>query len=655
MIMIKRLITICSLFLFLNAGAQNNSLILEKWETSPVVHTIDSKYDGESAVILLDKRRVEYIDEKEELVTYRTLHKIIHINNDNGIEASNRIYLPVNENKDLVSIKARTVLPGGKIIEISSENIKDIKGENEQMYKIFAMEGLVKGCEVEFFYTYKSNTSYFGRENIQSSYPVLEAKLEIVSPARLIYELRAFNTNRKAEDTVINEKRFVAFSAKDIPGVEEEKYSAYEVNLLRCEYKLSYNIARSKNEKIFTWDELAKRAYALYTTCTEKELKKVEDLVDDIKLKKLGSDLEKIIATENYLKKNFAARDDIDGGDAENLEKIIKTKLASFTGIVRLYGAIFRNLGIDHEFVMAGDRQKLTIERNFENWNNCDKLIIFFPSLKKYLAPTEMEFRFPWINPNWGNANALYCKTTTISNFTTAFAEVKKIPLEDYLLSNINTDAEIEMNSAADTLLINIKQSYSGYAASPYRSLFTFSSPENQRLVIKEMIKFGTKSENVVSSKLENQEFENYHANKPFILSATVKASELVERAGNKIIVKIGDIIGPQVEMYQEKPRQFPMEIDFPHILARNIKFNIPPGYIVKNPGDLDIEHTYKENGQLTMGFVSSGRIEGNTLVITIMEEYRKTNYALSQYEEFRKIINAAADFNKVALILEKK
>jgi len=655
MIIIKRLITICSILFFLDAGAQNNNLILEKWETSPVLHTIDSKYEGESAVILLDKRRVEYIDEKEELITYRTLHKIIHINNDNGIEASNRVYLPVNENKDIVSIKARTVLPGGKIIEISSENIKDIKSDGEQMYKIFAMEGLVKGCEVEFYYTYKSKTSYFGKENLQGTYPVVEARLEIVSPARLIYDLRAYNTSMKAKDTIISDKRFVAFSTNDIPGVEEEKYSAYEVNLLRCEYKLSYNTARSKNEKLFTWDELAKRAYALYTTCTEKELKKVEDFVDDLQLKKLGSDLEKIIATENYLKKNFAARDDIDGGEAENLEKIIKTKLASFTGILRLYGAIFRNLGIDHEFVMAGDRQKLTIERNFENWNNCDKLILFFPTLKKYLAPTEMEFRFPWINPNWGNANAVYCKTTTISNFTTAFAEVKKIPLEDYLLSNINMEAEIEMNNAADTLLINIKQSFSGYAASPYRSLFTFSTPENQRLAIKEMIKFGTKSENVISSKLENPEFENYHQNKPFILNATVKASELVERAGNKIIVKIGDIIGQQVEMYQEKPRQFPMEIEFPHILARNIKFIIPAGYIVKNPGDLNIDHTYQENGQLTMGFVSSGRIEGNTLVITIMEEYRKTNYALSQYDEFRKIINAAADFNKVALVLEKK
>ena len=62
-----------------------------------------------------------------------------------------------------------------------------------------------------------------------------------------------------------------------------------------------------------------------------------------------------------------------------------------------------------------------------------------------------------------------------------------------------------------------------------------------------------------------------------------------------------------------------------------------------------------KENDQLTMGFVSSYMMEGNTLTITIMEEYRKTSYPLSQYDDFRKIINAAADFNKVALVLEKK
>ena len=169
------------------------------------------------------------------------------------------------------------------------------------------------------------------------------------------------------------------------------------------------------------------------------------------------------------------------------------------------------------------------------------------------------------------------------------------------------------------------------------------------------MIKFGTNSENLVSSKMENEDFESYHDNKPFILSATVKASELVEKAGNKTIIKIGDIIGPQVEMYQEKPRQFPMHIDFPHILERKINFTIPDGYTVKNLDDLKISHTYQENGQTTMGFSSSYQVAGNVVKITILEEYRRTYYPLSQFEDFKTVINAAADFNKVALVLEKK
>ena len=45
----------------------------------------------------------------------------------------------------------------------------------------------------------------------------------------------------------------------------------------------------------------------------------------------------------------------------------------------------------------------------------------------------------------------------------------------------------------------------------------------------------------------------------------------MVERAGSKILVKVGELIGPQSEMYQEKPRQFPVQLPFPHTLERNI------------------------------------------------------------------------------------
>ncbi|MBL7744353.1 MAG: DUF3857 domain-containing protein [Chitinophagaceae bacterium] len=637
------------------AAVRSQEIIKETWTEKPVLHSIDSKYKDESAVIILDKRRVEYIDENEELVVYKTLHKLVHIMDDKGIESFNRVYLPVSDNSDIVDIRARTILPDGKIIEVSKNNIKDLKEDDDQVYKIFAMEGLEKGCEVEYYYTYKRNTGFFGAEIFQGRTPVLEASFYLVTPKRLIFEMKPYNSAVKPQDVVENEKKWLTVIEKDIPGVENEKYSAYEANLRRFEYKLAYNTSRNSNDRLLTWDELAKRVYQNYTNCTDKEIKKVNDLISDMKVKNLATETEKIVAVENYLKTNFATRDDIGGADAENLEKIIRSKLSGHLGIVRLYGAIFRQLGLQYEFVLTADRSKNAIDKNFENWNACDNPVIYFPSLKKYMAPTLAEYRFPWIDPNWGGANAFFCKSTTIGNFTTAFGEVKAIPLEDYTKTVINTEADVQLNPLADTLLVNISQIYSGYAAATYKAIFNFASDDNKKKITKEMIKFGTKSENVVSSKMENQDFESYHQNKPFILSATVKASELVERAGSKIIVKIGDIIGPQVEMYQEKPRQFPMEIDYPHILERKIRFTIPEGYTVKNLDDLKISNTYQDKGQTTMGFTSSYQAEGNVVKVTILEEYRRTSYPLSQFEDFKKVINAAADFNKVALVLEKK
>ena len=129
----------------------------------------------------------------------------------------------------------------------------------------------------------------------------------------------------------------------------------------------------------------------------------------------------------------------------------------------------------------------------------------------------------------------------------------------------------------------------------------------------------------------------------------------MIESAGNKLLLKIGLAIGPQVEMYQEKPRQEPINMEYAHVEERKIDFIIPQGYTIINPNDLKINETFKDNNELTMGFASDYEIKGNVLSIHIMEEYRKTNYPLSQFDQFRKIINASSDFNKVVLVLEKK
>jgi len=639
-------------YLFGQAG----SIEKESWADKPKISVLDSKYTKESAVIIFDNRRVEFADNaKSELEEFYTIHKIIHINDDRGIEGFNKIYLGINENSDIVDIKARTLLPGGKIIELDKRNIKDIKENDGNVYKIFAMEGLEKGCEVEYFYTYKKPTTFFGREVLQSLFPVLESRFRIIAPKRLKFEIKSYNFDASASDTVISDKRIAGLGIKETGGVEEEKYASYDANLKRVEFKLSYNDATHTGERLFTWNELAKRVFGIYTFTTDKELKKIADIVNNNGWGKLADDPSKITAVENYVKKNVAYNEELTSEEGNRLENVLQNKIAGTIGTLRLYSAIFQNLGVKYQFVLSGNRNTYIIDKSFENWNNCENPLFYFPAENKFLAPTRADYRYPWIYPAWGNTNGLFCKSTSLGSFSTAIAEIKTIPLEDYNKSFEDIESKLELNNDLDSLTIDGKQIYAGYAAVNFRDAFNFSNEEQKRKIVKELTKSISSSENIISSEILNQDFENAGQNVPLILHTKTKSGELIEKAGNKLLLKIGMAIGQQVEMYQDKPRQEPVDMDFGHVEERKIDFIIPQGYTISNPADLKIDETYKENGELTMGFVSDYEIKGNILSVHIVEQYRRALYPLSQFEQFRKIINASSDFNKVVLVLEKK
>ena len=163
--------------------AQSTNIEKETWADKPAIHAIDSKYSKEAAVVISDTRRIEFADEsKNEVAEYSTIHRIVHINDDRGIEGFNKIYLGLSENSDIVDVKARSILADGKILELDKNNIKDVKEEDGNTYKIFAMEGLEKGCEVEYFYTIKQSTTYFGRETVQERIPILTTTLQVIGP-----------------------------------------------------------------------------------------------------------------------------------------------------------------------------------------------------------------------------------------------------------------------------------------------------------------------------------------------------------------------------------------------------------------------------------------------------------------------------------------
>ena len=637
--------------------AQSPNIEKETWVDKPAIHTIDPKYSKEAAVVISDTRRVEFIDaSKDEVDEYATIHKIVHINDDRGIEGFNKIYLGLTENSDIVDVKARSISAEGKIIELDKNDIKDVKEQDGNTYKIFALEGLEKGSEVEYFYTVKqSSTTYFGREVVQERIPVLETTFQVIGPVRLKFEVKSYNFSVSATDTVINTKRIAQCIVKNTPGLDEEKYAYFDANVDRIEYKLSYNESGSSSERLFTWNKLAKRVYGVYTDYSDKENKAAADLAAANGWDKLPDEVAKITAVEDFIKKNFSYNEDLNSADGNALANVLQNKIGGTIGTMRLYTAIFQTLGVNFQYVLSGNREKFAIDKQFEDWNNCEYPIFYFPAENKFLAPTRPDYRYPWIFPSWASTNGLYCKKMSLGNFTTAVADIKPVPMEPYDQTVQNTEARLELSPGLDSLTIDERQIFKGYASVEFRDAFNYSNDDQKKNIIKELAKQFASSENILSSEVLNQGFEDETPNKPLILHTTTKSGELIERAGNKLLLKIGMAIGPQEEMYQEKPRQEVVNMPFGHIEERRIDFVIPDGYTISNPNDLKVDQTYTDNGELTMGFVCSYEIKGNILSVHIVEQYRHEFYPMDQFATFRKIINSSADFNKVVLVLEKK
>lgn len=625
-----------------------------QWKERPVLHTVPEKFREEAAVYVTDAKRTEFSIEKDGFYAYRTIHRIIHINTDKGIEYFNKVYLPFDEGVQMMEVKARTILPDGKIIEFNEKNIKDLK-EDDSEYKIFALDGLTKGCDVEYFYTIKKQPSLFGREIISSNVPVMESRFELVTPDHLKFDFRNYNNLPPTRDTAYDGKRYYSLVAQNLIADEEEKYSMFNANKKRVEYKLSYNQAKSSTERMYTWNELAKKAFQIYTEVSEKELKKVNDLVEAAGVKASMAPEAKILLLENYLKKNFVSREDIPDEDADDLTKVIRNKVASERAFCKLFAAALKVASVEYQLVLSGDRSDYTIDKNLENWNNAQHILFYFPATKKFLAPTATVFRYPWIPPTWTNTNGLFCVSTTLGGLTTAYAEIRSIPLEDYKHSFQNLEIKAGLDKSGDAVELDVKQLYGGYTAANYRAPFVFYPAEEQKKLLKELVKNGTGSENILSHTFENKELEQKDPYLPFVIQAKVRSTQLVEKAGNKIIVKIGDFIGAQTEMYDTKERTTDIDVSYPHSLVRHIEFAIPEGYEIKNLKDLQFNEVYKDGDKLTMGFVSTYEVDGNKLKITIREEYVNCLYPMQQYNAFKKVINAAADFNKVVLVMDKK
>ncbi len=220
--MIKKIAFIALLITTTSGFAQQ--YISYDWEETPKLHELTDDDKKESSIAILKKVIVEFDSEENspEPKLYETKHTIIRVNDDNGIAQHNTVYIPMNDVKRLIDVKARTISATGKVVLLNKDNIKDVSNVEEYGdFKIFAIEGAEMNSEIEVLYTVEREYDMYGSETIQANYKIKEAQFLFIT-GELKSNVKAYRTIETFEPVKINKDTGQLLTIKDIPAMVEE-------------------------------------------------------------------------------------------------------------------------------------------------------------------------------------------------------------------------------------------------------------------------------------------------------------------------------------------------------------------------------------------------------------------------------------------------
>jgi hypothetical protein len=623
-----------------------------EWESDRARYKLSDQEKLYTEYVLKNHIQYDYALEDDQFLMYATLHRIVYVNSSEAIEKNNRISIPMNSTFELVDIKARAINKDGKVVNFDKNNLKEIKDENEDhSYRLFAIEGVEIGSEVEFYYVRKMSSYLFERTFLQFDAPIKSASFLVSCPKHLVFDFKTYGNLPEVKKSVDGERNVFSTSMENVPALKKEDFSHYTTNRKRIEFKLAYNNAKS-TARLYTWDQAAKRFYEVVTTISkddEKALEKFYKTLND----RTGDPLpQRIRDIEEKIKLTVQVDKNASAPGVKEVASILKFKVANNEGMTRLMYSVFNYAKIPAHLVMTCDREVAKFDPDFDTWNYLDEYFLYFPDTKGFVAPYYFESRYPFIPYEFTAHQGLFIEPFTMGTVKSGLGTVQFIPAIDYKLNSDNMDLQVAF--ADDLTLNNITQvrDITGYNARYLAPYYTRMSKEDKKSLMDELIKQQSGPDAVIKSW--SAEVIQKEQTQSFQMKTEFSSTHFLEKAGPKLLFKVGELIGPQTELYNENQRVTSIENDFNRLYDRVIKVTLPAGYSVKNPDDLNFKVVYEDKNGVPFGFISTYKLNGNELVITINEFYKEIFAPVERYEDFRKVINAAADFNKVTLVLAR-
>ncbi len=643
---------IAILLLFSLQTLSGQSLIHEKlkWLEKPEIHEIDPVHNQEPAVIIADFRFIDYQVTPYVQTQYYTVHKIVKVNNDAGIEKFNKVYIPAGRGP-LVDLKVRTISPDNQVQSFDQENLKELSNANGSGdFMIFAVEGVQTGGEIEYIYTLRQAVRSFGREVYQQEFPVLNASFELKAPNQLSFATKSYNGFPDSFGSFASHHKKI--KVQNIPGLSEEQYSSFKSKLQRVDYKL---VSTPNGVDLINWESISKNLFK--TVQGNKGSAAARKFIKNLKLDG-KTEAQKLMLIEKSIKESFTI--EASGKDEySDALFVFKNKVGNAVGMARVYTRLFEKLGVRFDVVFTSSRFLGSVDEDFPHSMDLRDILFYFPDYDKYISPKLAHMRFgPAPNVNEGNT-ALFIRTGydySTKGLRRVGQEVRTIHVSSADDNHLGTNAVVKLSPAKDALDIQLERFYQGHQAYLFRHLFGTSSPERLEDLQKDIVVSDIDDAAITDFRMENDDLAlSADKNSYFRMHMKVTAKSLVQKAGNDYLVSIGKVIGKQAEMYEEKDRVTDIILFDTKQYKHQITLEVPEGYMVQGLEQLQIDNSVELDQKVVMHFQSDYTYEGNTLTITAKEEYEILSLDKSHYPQYQKVVNSAADFNKIVLVLAPK
>lgn len=597
---------------------------------------------------IFNNHYVEYFKSKftEEVYVYETRHTKTKINRINN-PLDNEIIISKINVSEIVDVRAKIINQDTIISYGFDEMKKMINSDNsDENYNNYKLPNLDEGDIVEIMYTVKKDFNFNGNKIIEESYPILLSKFILIEN-NFKSNIKIYNSNNSfVSDIIFDGKKSKQIIFNNLNATANEQYSTPIANKIKISYQCYEN--RDDVSQIEYWGNLVQNVSELFFPKTVNE--KAEEILREIKngyVKIPWNELKIANAIDEYIKNNFVISDE-DDPKLNDIEYILNNKISNDFSIIQVYSSLFKEADIEYEVAISCNRYFLKFDPELFDPNQLREFLIFLPNQEKYISPNRVEYRVSEAPEDLlGNYGIFIDK-----DLDYYFSE---ITLFDQDFSQIKKNIEVNISRNLNKTKINESRLFSGYWAITNRNYIYLSENEKTDFLVDFFTVNGLDNKKVSNYNIKNFDISHNTYNTPLEITSTISTSDLIEEKEGLTYLKIGKVIGLQSNLFDEKERINPIEINFPNSYDYNIKVNIPRGYKIVDFSELNKSKEYiSVDGNSTAKFLSKATVSGNVLNINIKEYYKELRYSKKRYQEFREVINAAAKFYESSVRIEK-